>query len=248
LKFTGILNFTGAADMVFMIGVRLWLFSCFFALFLPATAGEITGKISITKGLTKPKVTLPAYQGRGPALPYGPAEHAEPASIADELGRVVVYIESDRMAPPTPIRAEISQRNRGFVPEMAVITAGSTVSFPNMDLIFHNVFSLSKVKGFDLGRYPAGETRSIKFDKPGVVKVHCHLHSNMAAVIVVVPSDWYARPESDGGFRMEGVPAGQYTAVAWHNSIGFSKKRIHVTDSGSVTVNFAIPLRDRVEE
>jgi plastocyanin len=228
-----------------MIGARWWLFSCFFALFLPATAGEIIGNISITKGLTKPKVTLPTYQGRGPALPYAPGE---PVSIADELGRVVVFLESDRMASPAPIRAEVSQRNRGFVPEMAVITAGSTVSFPNMDLIFHNVFSLSKVKEFDLGRYPAGETRSIKFEKPGVVKVHCHLHPNMAATIVVVPGDWYARPEIDGRFRMEGVPAGQYTVVAWHNSIGFSKKRIHVTDSGTVAVNFVIPIRDRVEE
>jgi plastocyanin len=190
-------------------------------------------------------VTLPVYQRRGPALPYA---QAEPASITDELGRVVVFLEGGRMGPPTPIRADVGQRNRAFDPAMIVITAGSTVSFPNLDLIFHNVFSLSKVREFDLGRYPAGETRSVRFDKAGVVKVHCHLHPNMAATIIVVPGDWYARPETDGSFRIENVPAGEYTAVAWHNSIGFSKKRIQVTDSGSVTVDFAIPVRNRVED
>src|SRR5436190_10739236 len=125
------LKSTGTADMVFMIGMPLWVFGCFFALFLPVQAGEITGNIFITKGLTKPKVTLPVYQGRGPTLPYA---KSAPASIADELGRVVVYLESDTMAAPSPIRVEVGQHNRGFDPEMTVVTAGSTVSFPNMDL------------------------------------------------------------------------------------------------------------------
>jgi len=239
------LKSTPTADMVLMIGVRLLRFACFFASILPVIAGDITGNILITKGLTKAKISLPVYQARGPALPY---QSAGPSSIADELGRVVVYLEGGQMPPPAPVRAEVSQRNRGFDPPMTVITAGSTVSFPNMDLIFHNVFSLSKIKEFDLGRYPAGETRSVKFDKPGVVKVNCHLHPNMAATIVVVPGDWHATPGSDGRFRMEGVPAGDYTAVAWHNSIGFSKKRIQVTENGTVPVSFAMPLHDHVEK
>jgi plastocyanin len=230
--------------MVCVTALRLTLFCCFSTPFLlgTAVAGGVSGSILITKGLTKKKVTLPAYQSRGPSLPYVPAEPA--LSIAEELGRVVVYLEGAHLAPPAPIRAELSQSNRQFTPGMAVVTAGSSVSFPNDDPVFHNVFSLSKPKEFDLGRYPAGETRSVKFDKPGIVKVYCHLHPNMAATIVVVPSDWYATPDREGDFRIEGVPAGEYTVVAWHNSVGFSKKRVQVTETGSVAVRFTLPLSD----
>jgi plastocyanin len=228
-------------------GLRLRLFCCLSApLWLglvsgPAVAGDVRGNIFITKGLTKKKVTLPVYQGRGPALPYAPAEPV--SSVVEELNRVVVYLEGADIALPTPAHAELSQSKREFVPAMAVVTTGSSVSFPNADVVFHNVFSLSKPKQFDLGRYPVGETRSVRFDKPGIVKVYCHLHPNMAATIVVVPSDWYARPDQAGAFRIEGVPEGEYTVVAWHASVGFSRKRIKVPATEPARVDFTLPLQ-----
>ena len=109
----------------------------------------------------------------------------------------------------------MAQENRQFVPDMLVVPAGSTVSFPNQDPIFHNVFSLSKSKAFDLGNYPKGQTRVVTFAKPGIVLANCYLHPNMVAVIVVAPNQWYARAYKLGHFVLRDVPDGEYTIVAW---------------------------------
>ena len=87
------------------------------------------------------------------------------------------------------------------MPDLVVVPVGSTVSFPNMDPIFHNIYSLSKPRTFDLGSYDKGETRKVMFPKPGIVDVYCHLHPNMAATIVVTPNRWYARPDRSGQFE-----------------------------------------------
>ena len=101
--------------------------------------------------------------------------------LAFERSRVVIYIEGTGSPADHPITETITQTGRRFSPELVVIPAGSSVSFPNMDPIFHNVFSLSKAKSFDLGNYSKGETRVVSFSKPGIVYVDCHLHPNMAA-------------------------------------------------------------------
>ena len=103
---------------------------------------------------------------------------------------------------------------------MIVVPAGSTVSFPNLDPIFHNVFSLSKPKSFDLGNYPKDHTRTVTFPKPGIVIVGCHLHANMSAVIVVTPNRWSTTADAQGHFTLPAVPPGAYTVVAWHKSVG----------------------------
>ena len=152
---------------------------------LPA---EINGTIHITHRLTKQRVTpsAMAYQ-RGVAVPTGP-------SVADfvqaELGRVAIYLESEDRLPSKSVTTVLEQKDRQFVEDTVVIPAGSTVSFPNLDPIFHNVFSLSGAKSFDLGNYAQNETRSVTFTKPGVVRVYCHLHPNMSASIVVTPNRW----------------------------------------------------------
>ena len=90
----------------------------------------------------------------------------------------------------------MEQQNRRFAPDLVVIPAGSSVSFPNFDPIFHNVFSLSKAKSFDLGNYSKGQTRMVTFPKPGIVAVYCHLHPNMAGTIVVTPNQWGVRVDA----------------------------------------------------
>src|SRR6202034_1246704 len=102
------------------------------------------------------------------------------------------------VAPASTTVPQIAQVDRRFSPDLLVVPVGSTVSFPNMDPIFHNIFSLSKPKAFDLGSYNKGETRKVVFAKPGVVEVYCHLHPNMAAIIVVTPNRWYARSDRSG--------------------------------------------------
>jgi hypothetical protein len=125
---------------------------------------------------------------------------------------------------------------------MVVIQAGSKVSFPNNDPIFHNVFSLSGPKTFDLGNYPKGDTRVVTFPEPGIVYVNCHLHPNMAATIVVAPNRWNTRADRDGRFELADVPAGKYTIVAWHKAAGFLRQSIVVEPDRDENVEFLIPI------
>jgi hypothetical protein len=126
-----------------------------------------------------------------------------------------------------------------------VVPVGSTVSFPNFDPIFHNVFSLSKAKSFDLGYYPAGQTRTVKLERAGVVQVYCHLHPQMTAAILVAPNAWHTKLQTDGTFSLSGIPAGTFTVIAWHKSAGFFRRTVQVSEAGSVEVDFTIPIREQ---
>lgn len=203
-------------------------------------AGDVSGNILITKRLTRKRVepVASAYH-RGAAV--------APAAVADdfvtlEREKVAVYIEDIKDSMTTPVTVELGQKNRRFSPELAVIPAGSAVSFPNYDPLFHNVFSLSKAKPFDLGNYPQNQTRVVTFKTPGVVPVFCHLHPNMSAVVVVTPSRWAEKPGPNGEFTMRGVPPGRHTVVAWHRSAGYFRKQIDVPASGEIRLDFIIPV------
>ena len=118
---------------------------------------------------------------------------------------------------------------------------GSSVSFANLDPIFHNVFSFSKAKSFDLGNYPKDQTRIGTFSKAGIVLVDCHLHPNMSEVIVVTPNRWGTKADPSGRFVLPGVP-GTYTLVAWHRAAGFFRKTVRATEAAGVSLDFIIPL------
>ena len=207
---------------------------------LRGSGADLNGRIVITKKIAKKQVTLPVYQLRGVSLASAP----ESSGAATEGSGVVVYLEGHSSNAAKPVRAELQQRGQRFDPQLLVIPAGSTVSFPNADPIFHNVFSLSGAKKFDLGYYPAGQTRIVKFDDPGVVQVYCHLHPNMYAAIVVVPNRWYTQPAEDGTFTLHDVPPGSYDLVAWHMSAGYFRRNVEVSATPGTDVVFNIPVRD----
>ena len=102
----------------------------------------------------------------------------------------------------------MDQRDQTFVPHVLAITVGTIVDFPNSDLTFHNVFSLSKTKSFDLGRYSRGQSKSVRFDRPGVVQVFCDIHSHMSAYILVFAHRYFAVTDEAGRFTIAGVPPG----------------------------------------
>jgi plastocyanin len=210
-----------------------------------SSQAEIKGRVVVSKTLTKKRVTMPSYQLRGVAVDALNAESSHNAApIVDELSRVVIYLEAPGLDRGTPITATLTQRNRRFDPEFVVIPVGSTVSFPNADPIFHNVFSLSKVKAFDLGYYPDGQTQIVRFDRPGVVQVYCHLHADMTAAILVVPTALWTRPRPDGSFSLSRIPPGSYELVVWHRSAGFFRRRVTVNDDETVVVDLEIPLHE----
>jgi plastocyanin len=110
----------------------------------------------------------------------------------------------------------VEQRNREFLPHVLAVPVGSTVQFPNYDQTFHNVFSTSDAKAFDLGLYKGGQARELVFDKPGVIRIGCNLHANMAAFIVVVAAPHYTVTDDKGAFKFRSIAPGKYTLKVWN--------------------------------
>ena len=201
-----------------------------------ASTSDRTGRIEGTVTLVSPG---------GPALQSGayPSRRVtRPAPAPSELANVVVSIKDAPAALTEATRTTIAQREESFVPRVAAVTRGSTVEFPNFDPYFHNVFSLSRGGSFDLGRYPRGESRARTFTRPGLVKVYCHLHSDMSATIVVFDHPYYAVPAQDGSFVLAGVPGGRYRLAAWHERIGESISAVDVKPGGTARVTFVLPI------
>ena len=134
----------------------------------------------------------------------------------------------------------MDQRNETFVPHVLAITTGTTVDFPNSDKFYHNVFSLSKASKFDLGRYAAGHSRSIRFDRPGIVRVFCEIHSHMNAFILVFGHPFYAMTDDDGRYRIENVPPGSYNVIAWNEGTSSPTKGALVPDGGIAELDFTL--------
>ncbi len=206
------------------------------------SGADVRGTITIERKLTPRNVTPTAglYQ-RGSAVALQPDTKLN--ALDYERSHVVVYLEG---GPSTtaPVTAEMQQENRRFSPDLVVIPAGSSVSFPNFDPIFHNVFSLSKPKSFDIGNYSKGQTRMVTFAKPGIVAVFCHLHPNMTGTIVVTPNQWAARVDAQGQYVLPAVPPGKYTVVAWHKTGGILRKTIEVVAGQDSVADFFVPLAE----
>ena len=137
----------------------------------------------------------------------------------------------------------MDQRNESFVPHVLAIVAGTTVDFPNSDPTYHNVFSLSKPRRFDLGRYAAGRSKSVRFDQPGIVRVFCDIHSHMSAFILVFSHRYFAVTDDDGRYRIDNVPPGTYPVVAWHEALPSDTRRVSVPETGDVDLNFVLSKR-----
>jgi plastocyanin len=113
----------------------------------------------------------------------------------------------------------VDQRNETFVPHVVAVAVGTAVDFPNHDGVLHNAFSASPAKKFDLGMYGAGESRSVTFDTPGVVRIGCNAHPKMEAFVVVHPNPYVAVTDAQGGYTVAGVPAGSYELRIWHETL-----------------------------
>jgi plastocyanin len=167
---------------------------------------------------------------------------AAPRDMPD-LVRSVVYLEAaPRGAFETSEggRAIMDQRNEAFVPHVLAITTGTTVEFPNSDKFYHNVFSLSKTKSFDLGRYAAGHSRPVRFDRPGIVRVFCDIHSHMNAFILVFSHPFFAMTDATGRYQIDNVPPGTYGVIAWNEGASSETRPVTVPDGGVAEQDFTI--------
>lgn len=201
----------------------------------PAT-GRVEGLVTISSALVARRPRFRIYDDAGAPPPAAPA---------NELANVVLYLEPTRDVPaPSPVRAQLEQRDERFQPRVLVVPVHSVVDFPNRDRVFHNVFSLSRTKTFDLGRYPRDESKSVRLDRPGVVRVFCHIHADMSASIVVVDGPAFTMPDSGGHYALEGLPPGDYTLVGWHERSEPVRRSIHVAAGETTKLDVRIPIAD----
>ncbi len=197
-------------------------------------AGAIKGTVELSAGKGTRNAHGNAYPGRANSLPPG---EAPAQGGVDETVLWIEKLPAGMVAPPVSgARPQLEQRQQRFVPRVLAVRTGTTVDFPNRDPIYHNVFSVSPTRRFDLGKYREGQSRSVRFDKAGIVRVFCDIHSDMAAFVIVVPHHLYARAGADGRFALPAVPGGDYVLNVWHPDRGESTVPVHVPDSGDGVV------------
>jgi plastocyanin len=136
-------------------------------------------------------------------------------SSGDRRVTIVVYAEPiGEREPPKPGHYELKQQSKTFVPHVLAVPVGSTVTFPNGDPIFHNVFSLTRPGPFDLGLYRAGDSKTRVFNKPAIYRVFCNIHPQMSALLLVLPTSFITEADGQGRYRMD-LPPGHYRLSAW---------------------------------
>jgi plastocyanin len=194
-------------------------------------AGSVRGRVDLRPAastVARPNVADPGHGAR-----------RQP-----ERSSAVLYLETaprGAFEQSEPGRARMDQRNETFVPHILAVTTGTIVDFPNSDLVYHNVFSLSKGARFDLGRYAAGRSKSVRFDRPGIVRVFCEIHSHMSAFILVFSHPFFAITDDDGRYRIDGIPPGSYTVVAWSDRTSFEARPVTVPEGGTAQLDFITP-------
>jgi len=203
-------------------------------------SSEVSGRIIIDKTVAKRTVPAAVYDLRGVAVRENPAEHRG----VNGFERVAVWLESSTPSAAKPVNSTMQQHQSHFDPDLLIVPVGSTVAFPNLDPIFHNIFSLSRSQSFDLGYYPQGRSRNVTFPRSGIVQVYCHVHPAMYGVIVVTSSRWAEKPASDGTFSWSDVPAGKYRLVVWQKSTGLVHKSIVVPKTNPIQVTITLPEED----
>ncbi len=195
-----------------------------------ADAGTISGRVLMNRSAGS---TMRATRGL-----YGKSV-SRLASSSSVVRQAVVFVEQVGGAHPIPqVHPTMRQRNITIIPRVLPIVRGTTVDFPNEDRIFHNIFSLSPTRSFDLGRYSRGYSKSVTFDQVGEVKVFCDIHSSMSGFILVLQNPFFATTEQDGSYQIANVPAGSYRLGAWTES-GLAWQNVNVSTGQTASVDFA---------
>lgn len=198
-----------------------------------AASGTLRGRLHVASSTAmhprRPNLIDPA-----PAGSANPAEH-RPGVVYLEVAPQGAFDGGD------PGRARLDQRDESFVPHVLAIRVGTVVDFPNNDRTYHNVFSLSRTRRFDLGRYAAGHSRAVRFDRPGIVRVFCDIHSHMNAFVLVFSHPYFAVTGMDGTFDLGRIPAGTYQLAAWHDGAVRLTQPVTITPGVATAVTLELP-------
>lgn len=193
-----------------------------------ASAATLRGHVDVRLELKAPAPRpAPSDLGAG-----GPRE-------VPDRRRSVVYLErAPQGAFEEPARGHVlmDQRGEAFLPYVLAVSVGTTVDFVNSDATYHNVFSLSKPKRFDLGRYARGASKPVRFDRPGVVRVFCDIHSHMNAWVLVFAHRFFATTDAEGGYHLDGLPAGSYRLAVWTDGEVRETRDVRLEDEAETRV------------
>jgi plastocyanin len=160
--------------------------------------------------------------------------------LAPQPPLAVVYLEGSFSKRNSAAETKMLQRDLSFVPALLPIQTGTRVSFPNLDDTYHNIFSFSPAKRFDLGRYRPDERPipSVLFDSPGLVTIRCDIHEHMRALILVLDTPHFVMSDGEGHFRLSGLPAGRYTLKAWLSSKTTLERPVELANGSTLRVSF----------
>ncbi|MBI4325927.1 MAG: hypothetical protein HY674_11765 [Chloroflexi bacterium] len=207
-----------------------------------ARAGNITGTVRAEgKAGTEQAAAGGPYQSRK-------FKFVERVNYA-ELRDFVVYIDQpmeQKFAPPVKPVQVVTQKDAVFRPHVLPIMAGTTVEWPNRDEIFHNVYSFSEAKQFDLGLYKDDKNviTRVTFDKPGRVDAFCSIHSKMHCIILVLENPFFASADAKGAYAITNVPPGTYRLKAWHERLPSSTNVVTVPEKGEVKIDFVLGIKN----
>jgi plastocyanin len=163
----------------------------------------------------------------------------------DELRDFIVYIDQPvptSVQPPQKSVQVVIQKDGTFRPHVLPILVGTTVEWPNNDDIFHNVFSMSEAKPFDLGFYKSHELKRVTFDKPGRVDIFCSIHTRMSCIVLVLENPFFAATDKNGNYKISNVPAGKYRLKAWHERLPSQTIDVNVPATGEISEDFVLSV------
>jgi plastocyanin len=201
---------------------------------LPCRAGAeavIEGTVQLPKATGAP-AARPRYENKTPEG-VGPPE--PPVAVVYLEGQFSAGARTN--AAPA---AQMEQRRFQFAPGILPVQIGSTVEFPNHDDAYHNVFSYSKSKRFDLGRYRKDEKPpALVFDKAGAVKLYCEIHEHMRGTILVLDTPYFVKTDPAGKYRLAHLPAGKYTLKVWLNDTTTLERAVELSDGLTLRADFS---------
>ncbi|MBM3834550.1 MAG: hypothetical protein FJ403_15015 [Verrucomicrobia bacterium] len=206
-------------------------------------AATITG---VVRAQGKPEVEHDVASGKYDSRRFKFVNRIDYGKLRD----LVVYIDqpmTNNAPPAVPSVQIVRQKDAVFTPHVLPVMVGTTVRWPNQDDIFHNVFSYSAPKNFDLDLYkgnscPDGRLKEVTFDKLGRVDVFCSIHSQMHCIMLVLPCPHFARADSAGKYSLPNVPPGTYMLKAWHERLPESAKQVQVPESGERKIDFTLGI------